>query len=302
MFYIMTGGDFDVVNFKKFVAQYMGADATSFKFQSSALQIYPLSIASSLINTPTSLFRAEYNFLLLFLDGGGEQQIDNEVVELTANDALFIREGHLNAIKSIDPTTQGYYIHIDNVLLPHTSAYRALLNHLTFYPKRSVSRSDMEWIGQCCELIVQQKSDTINAEEIQATLLKSIMLKLAEASPVALPKPDRPSEITMLFKELVYDNFAAKRDVKFYANALSVTENYLNRCVKHITSKPPKQHINEMVICHSKILLQDRSKDISQVAFDLNFFDPSYFGRLFRQLTQQTPTAYRNSFRQDSSE
>jgi AraC-like DNA-binding protein len=294
--------DFDVVSFESFVNQYMGADAEPFVFQSGAIQVYPLSMAASFIRAPTPLFRAEYNFLLLFLEGGGEQQIDNEVIKLAANDALFIREGHLNAIKSIEPTTDGYYIHIDNAFLPQSSIDRALLNHLTFYPKRSVSKSDMEWISQCCELIVRQRADTINAKEIQSSLLKAIMLRLAEASSVALPKYDRPSEITMLFKELLYDNFMVKREVKFYADALSVTENYLNRCVKRTTDKPPKQHINEVVICHSKVLLQDRSRDISQVAFELNFSDPSYFGRLFRQLTNQSPTEYRNFIKQDLSE
>lgn len=298
----MISKNFNIVNFEGFVDQYMRTDTQSFKFQLGNVQIYPLSIASSSIKTPTPLFRAEYNFLLLFLRGGGQQQVDNEIIELTSNDALFVREGHLNAIKSIDPATDGYYIHIDSLLLSRSPVDRALLGQLTFYPKRSVSKSDMEWIGQCCELIVQQKTDTINSREIKASLLKSIMLRLAESSSVALPKPDRPSEITMFFKESLYDNFMVKREVKFYAGALSVTENYLNRCVKHITGKPPKQHINEMVICHSKVLLQDRSKDISQVAFDLNFSDPSYFGRLFKQLTQQTPTAYRNSFTQGLSE
>jgi AraC-like DNA-binding protein len=71
--------------------------------------------------------------------------------------------------------------------------------------------------------------------------------------------------------------------------------------VNHITNKPPKQHIHEMMIVHSKVLLQDFSKDIAQVAFALNFSDPSYFGRLFRQLTGQTPTEYRNTFMQGLS-
>jgi AraC-like DNA-binding protein len=105
----------------------------------------------------------------------------------------------------------------------------------------------------------------------------------------------------MLFKELLYENFIKNRDVKFYAHSLSVSENYLNRCVRHITNKSPKQHINEMVIVHSKVLLQDCSKDISQVAFELNFSAPSYFGRLFKQLTKQTPREYRNSFTQGLS-
>ncbi|MDQ3534584.1 MAG: helix-turn-helix domain-containing protein, partial [Bacteroidota bacterium] len=67
-------------------------------------------------------------------------------------------------------------------------------------------------------------------------------------------------------------------------------------------NKAPKQHINEVVIYNSKVLLQDFSKDISQVAFELNFSDASYFGRLFKQITKLTPSQYRNSIKQDLSE
>jgi AraC-like DNA-binding protein len=273
----------------------------AFIFQASAIQIYPLSIAPSLIKPPTPLFRAEYNFLLLFLEGGGEQQVDNEIFELNPNDVLFIREGHLNAIKSIKPDTNGYYIYIDSALLPQIFVDSALLHRFTFNPKHSVSKSDMEWLCKCCELIFSQKTDNSYFQEIQSVLLKAIFLKSAKASATTLSKPDRQSQIAILFKELLYENFIKNRDVKFYAHSLSVSENYLNRCVRHITNKSPKQHINEMVIVHSKVLLQDCSKDISQVAFELNFSAPSYFGRLFKQLTKQTPREYRNSFTQGLS-
>ena len=297
----MSDKHFDLVTFERFVDRYMDPNAGAFVFQAGAVQIYPLSIASSRIKPPTPLFRAEYSFLLLFLAGGGKQQIDNEVVELNPNDVLFIREGHLNAINSIHPDTEGYYIHIDNALLSQMFLDKALLHRLTFYPKRSVSKSVMEWLCQCCQLIIPQNRGNVYAEEIQGALLKAMMLKLAEASADARAKPDRPSEITILFKELLYDNFKTHREVKFYADALAVSENYLNRCVNHITKKPPKQHITEMVIVQSKVLLQNRSKDIAQVAFELNFSDPSHFGRLFKQVTRQTPTAYRHAFTQGLS-
>ncbi len=280
----------------------MDPPADAFPFQTRAVQIYPLSIAEAFIKPPTPLFKAEYSFLLLFLAGGGQQQVDNETLELHPNDVLFIREGHLNAIKSIEAGTQGYYIHIRSALLPLIFTDGALLHRLTFYPRHSVSTADMEWLCQCCELILRQAGDKGYSEEIQAALLRAMVLKVAEASVTTLCKPDRPSEITMRFKELVYDRVATNRSVTFYASALAVSENYLNRCVNHLTRKPPKQHITEMVILRSKVLLQNRATDIAHVAFELNFSDPSHFGRLFKQVTGQTPAEYRSGFAQGLSE
>ena len=298
----MSNKNPNVVNFKKFVAQFMDNHSEPFVYKQNQIQLYPLNIASTFIKAPVPLFRADYNFLLLFLDGGGEQQVDYDIFELKANDILFIREGHLNAIKSINPSTDGYFIYIDNVFLSRVFPNKTVLNRFSFNPKHSISKVEMEWLCQCCDLMVQQKNNNPSSTEIELSLLKAIVLKLGETWPPASSKPDRQSEITMLFKELLYENFMHRRDINYYADSLAVSENYLNRCVNHVTNKPPKQHINELLINHSKVLLQDFSKDISQVAFELNFSDPSYFGRLFKQLTKLTPSEYRNVVMQDLSE
>jgi len=296
----MSQNQFGIVNFDQFVTQFMGNAAEPFQPSQQLIQVYPLSIAFSYIKAPVPLFRPTYNFLLLLTAGGGQQQVDNELLDLQANDVLFIREGHLNAIKWIDPSTNGYYIYIDSTLLPNLFE-RTVLNRFTFAPKHSVAEEDMNWLCQCCALIMTQRPGTEEASKVKASLLKALVLKLAETWPGNLAKADRPAEIAMRFKELLYEHFRQSRAVKFYADSLAVSENYLNRCVNQVTSKPPKQHINEMVIDHSKILLQDLSNDISQIAFDLNFSDPSYFGRLFKQVTRLTPSEYRSRFRQDLS-
>ena len=292
----------NIVNFEGFVAQYMGNNAEPSEFKQDQIQMYPLNIASSFIKAPIPLFRADYNFFLLFLEGGGEQQVDYDSFKLNANDVLFIREGHLNAIKSINRFTEGYFIYIESVLLSQIFNNKALLNRFSFNPKHTVSKLEMKWLCQCCELILQQKNNAISATEIQLALLKAIVLKLAETWPPASSKPDRQTEITMLFKELLYENFIRNREISYYSNSLSISENYLNRCVNQVTNKPPKQHINELLINHGKVLLKDFSKAISQVAFELNFSDPSYFGRLFKQLTKLTPSEYRYMLMQDLSE
>lgn len=287
----------DIVDFDDFVSLFMQKEGDSFAATKSTIQVYPLSIATKFIKTPVPLFRAKYNFILLLQKGGGKQQVDNEIHELHANNVLFIREGHLNAIKSISPATTGYYLYVDSTLLPQIFGSRILLNQFTFNPKHTISKKDMEWICTCCELIAQsQEQKDVRFEDIAIGLTRAVVQKLATFWPNGFSKANRKSEIVMLFKELLYENFLTKREIGFYAHELNVSENYLTRCVKKVTQRLPKQHINEMVIFHSKILLQDVSKDIGEVAFELNFSDPSYFGRLFKEVTGQTPSEYRNGF------
>lgn len=85
---------FDILNFDKFIAQYMGNNEQEFVNENKAIQMFPLSLATVFMKPPIPLFRAEYNFLLLFSAGGGRQQVDDKLVDLKANDVLFIRAGH----------------------------------------------------------------------------------------------------------------------------------------------------------------------------------------------------------------
>ncbi len=293
--------DFDFVSYEQFVKQYMTLSDDSLLAQNSLLQIHPLSTTASLVKVPTPLFRAEYNFLLFFSNGGAVQQVDNDIIELKPNDVLFIREGHLNAVKTIHPNSKGYFIYLDSSILPQVFTESTRLSNFTFNPKRRVSHLDMEWMCGCLDLMTQVDDTNKAAVEIQTTLLKAVIMKLANGSTTTSAKLNRKTEISMMFKELVYTHFKEKREVGFYAKLLSVTENYLSRCLKEITNKPPKQHINEVAISYSQMLLQDFSKDISQVAFELGFYDQSYFCRLFKQITKQTPSNYRNSISQDLS-
>ena len=293
--------EFEVVSSDRFVAHYMRATNASLDIQKSPIQVYPLNQTSHLIATPTPLFRAEYNFLLMFSAGGGIQQVDNELIELQTNDVLFIREGHLNAIQSIQDDSQGYFIYMDNALLPDLFPDKSLLNQFTFQPKRSVSERTMHWLCDCTHLLYQLKEMPLAKLETERALIKAMILHLSTTYEANQSLPDRSTEITFLFKELLYANFRKNREVTFYANRLSITENYLHRCVKKVTGKPPKQHMNEVAIFHSQLLLQNQSKDIAEVAFELHFSDPAYFTRLFKQITGLTPSDYRASIWQDLS-
>ena len=293
---------FQILSSEAFVEEHINDEGKGLNFKNSPIQIYPLSQTSKIINIPTPLFRAQYNFLLIFSAGGGIQQVDNEFIKLGPKDVLFIREGHLNAVQAIDPDSQGYFIYIENALIPNLFPSRSQLNQLSFSPKISVDEKDIKWLNSCGDLLYQLKDSSSTDLEVKCALLKAMILKLLSSYQIKKSATDRSTEVTFLFKELLYSNFKEKRDVRSYAASLSITENYLNRCVKHVTDKSPKQHINEVVIFHSQTLLQNLSKDISQIAFDLHFSDPAYFGRLFKQITGTTPSAYRNKFSHDLSE
>lgn len=298
----MKKEEIEALDFKNFVSLFMQRDDKQFLFNNSPIQIYPLHYANTFIRTPSPLFKMDYTVLLIFTAGGGAQQIDNEIYELQRNDILLIREGHLNSIKSIQPQTNGYFIYIDFKILSRVFDDENKLNKITYNPKHSLGSANVKWIAECCDLMMGVKGLSSITLEIKIALLKSVFLKLIENWGNSMTSIDRNLELTLLFKEKLFKHFRKHRDVKFYADLLAISQNYLNRVLKSVSNKSSKQHINEMVVFYSQVLLQDSSNNISQVAFDLNFSDPSHFGRVFKQVTGMTPSDYQNSIMHDLSE
>lgn len=115
-------------------------------------------------------------------------------------------------------------------------------------------------------------------------LFQSLLQKIIrheQPQPAAI---SRSLEISLKFREMVQQHHLKEKTVLFYAGKLNISENYLNKYVKEATGKPPKQWINEVNMLHSQILLQNLSRDVAGIAFELNFQSASYFTRLFNRL------------------
>src|SRR5699024_3568948 len=88
-------------------------------------------------------------------------------------------------------------------------------------------------------------------------------------------------------------NFNKEKRLNFYADKLALSVNYLNRCVTSIFKKSSKEIIQEVLIMHAQLLLVESNKSIADIAYELDFSDPSYFSRIFRKTVGVSPSTYR---------
>ncbi|MBE5032998.1 helix-turn-helix domain-containing protein [Gallalistipes aquisgranensis] len=93
--------------------------------------------------------------------------------------------------------------------------------------------------------------------------------------------------------ELVVKHHRNERSVGFYARELCMTPKYLSSLVKRISGKSVFDWINDAVILDAKTLLKSSSMTVQQISDQLNFPNPSFFGRYFKQHTGMTPRQYR---------
>ncbi|MEX8548969.1 MAG: AraC family transcriptional regulator [Mucilaginibacter sp.] len=84
--------------------------------------------------------------------------------------------------------------------------------------------------------------------------------------------------------------------VKFIAEALNTSTNYLSGVLKTLTGKNAQQHIHDKLIDKAKEKLSTTSFSISEIAYQLGFEHSPSFSKLFKAKTNVSPLEFRQSF------
>lgn len=83
------------------------------------------------------------------------------------------------------------------------------------------------------------------------------------------------------------------RSASDFAGKLSIHVNHLNKALREVLQKSTSEIIQERLLVEAKILLKHTQKDVSEIAFDLGFKEPTHFHNFFKKHTKITPTQYR---------
>ena len=82
--------------------------------------------------------------------------------------------------------------------------------------------------------------------------------------------------------------------VKYLADNVHLSPNYLSDLLKKETGMNAQDHIHFFLIEEAKNILLNSSNSVSEIAYSLGFEYPQYFSKLFKQKTGKTPNEYRN--------
>ncbi|MDE3249563.1 MAG: helix-turn-helix transcriptional regulator [Bacteroidota bacterium] len=105
----------------------------------------------------------------------------------------------------------------------------------------------------------------------------------------------RDSSLVIRFKKLVAQHFISVRSVATYASQLAVSSKHLGKVIKQETGKNASDFIDDMLMMEIKALLRHSMLSISEIAYQLDFSDPSHLTKFFKKKDGRTPLAYRNA-------
>jgi AraC-like DNA-binding protein len=269
-------------------------------FEKSPIKIMPLEEIRSYLQYPTALFKPQYNIIIHLTRGIIEAQVGFTKIIAQEKSVLLMLSNKIIAREFLSDDLEGYGMIIEENAFSSLLSRQQMLKIFEMDPHILLSENDHHTIAALNRLLVDECKDKNPNNDFTHAITQGMLAKLLAQSNYA-NSLSRREEIAFSFKQLVYRHFQQKHSIAFYTNSLSISESYLNKCVTSVFQKSSKEIWTEIIIQYSQVLLQDATKDIAEIAYMLNFSDPSYFGRLFKQITGATPTAYRKENRPDLS-
>ncbi|RMZ59579.1 AraC family transcriptional regulator [Chryseobacterium nematophagum] len=261
------------------------------------IQLYRLEDYLKGILMPVVPYRTTFNFIIFVTNGSIKQYLENDEYHAEKAGVIFIKQGTITATLELSDDIEGFFLAYENNILSEQELPKHKTSIFFMTPFLKLDNLTYETLTQCL-LIMEQELwlNKLNTNEVVITMLHLILIKMLSTDlDVHHKSSTRPMELSLQFRDLLFKYHIGEKRVTFYADKLSVTESYLNKCVKEVTQKSPKQWINEIDVNYSKALLHS-SKDIAEIAYDLNFQTASHFTQLFKKITGITPKEYRVRF------
>lgn len=108
----------------------------------------------------------------------------------------------------------------------------------------------------------------------------------------------RQSRADFIFTEfirMVEENYKHERKVSWYAEQQCISSKYLSEAVKQVSKRTPNEWIDSYVTLEARVLLKNSSKNIKEIAMELNFPNQSFLGKFFKEHVGMSPSEYRRS-------
>jgi YesN/AraC family two-component response regulator len=115
----------------------------------------------------------------------------------------------------------------------------------------------------------------------------------ASGRPAAAVTPRQYQKIQQAVR-FISDNYRTDICLDDVAGEAGMSPSHFSRIFKKVMGLPYQDYLNGRRITKAKSLLRTSAQSVTEIAVSLGFADPTGFGRTFKKLTGQTPSAYRS--------
>jgi AraC-like DNA-binding protein len=233
-------------------------------------------------------------------EGKSLQVIDFREYEMSKGSLFFISPGQVHRFEEWKRVKGGSVLFTADFFLQDQGNNEQLfelifLDNVYFQPHLTPGKTNFSEIVRTIHLIAEEKGRDDPSRSILRSYLHILMAQIkrcVEADPSNIVA--RP--YLLLFKQfqrLLETNFLENLAPGDYAEKLNITPHHLNHVVKQVTGKTSTEVIRERSVLEAKRLFMFTDLSVSEIAARLNYFDSSYFTKIFKGTTGKSPSEFR---------
>ena len=274
-----------------------------------------LVVMENIGTVPSGVVCLQNHGVLFFItEGRAQLEYDGHVVQLQKND-LFLYMAHSTAnnfMASSDFNCR--QIWFSRSELWNIDIYNLIsvadMSQLKLHPVVHLSDDDIKLCDTYFQLLCSRMKSSTSAltPDIVRSLLGTIMLELLSImrrnSERAVEEVRQEDPNSSLHKKRIIDNFIKLveesdgriRRVDDFASQLNVTPKYLSTILKEVMNRRPSTYIQLYTLKAIEYRLRFTDMTMQEIANDLKFPNPSFFGKYCKEHLGMTPLEYRMKY------
>lgn len=251
-------------------------------------------------------FKMAMTLIILCIDGNGSIILNDKMYNFTANDMIIITPNTVvndgNSTENIKFRILAFDVNnLKNTIILNKDIWKNA-NFVKTNPVCKLSDYQckvMNHYFELADLYVQNTQDIYQKEKMNNLIrcwIYDLLTMISENSDFKKVNKEIISSnevILQRFVELLSSHEGKMRSVQKTAAQLCISPKYLSHVIKQSSGKTAQEIIHSFTIDAIKEQLKYSGKSIKEISNDMDFTEPSFFGKFFKQQTGITPLQYR---------
>ncbi len=232
--------------------------------------------------------------------GISKQTIDYKEYEVLPNSLFFISPNQVHQFDEWKPLKGGTILFTEDFfLLNHNNKDKlfelSFLDNFYANPCIQLDKKNFADIKQTIDLITNEQRRFDKSQTIIQSLLHILLAQVQRCVDIETENPVSKKYLILYkqFKNLLDKHFTENKTTSFFAQKLHITAHHLNLVTKNVTGKTASEVIRARSMLEAKRLLTFTDKTVSEIAFELNYSDSSYFAKTFKAETNLSPKTFK---------
>lgn len=236
--------------------------------------------------------KAEYFSIILFEEGSGFTQIDDEIHEIKKGKVIVVFPGQMGSC-DLHAGVKAHQLMVKSTVYESISSV-TMISLGQLKPLSGFDISEELFNKLLYEFLEIKKIIEAQGKgyaEISISRLKTVYLilkwKCLEVRDLEILDVNHP--IILKFLDILDKGFKVSRAVQYYAEKLHIQANYLNILCNSLLGISAKEVIKRRVIDEIKSLILQSNYSIKEISYQVGFKDTSYFSAFFKKETGFLP-------------